>query len=151
MKQATKDDKYRSAAISYGSYIVRCQQRDDLSERVPLKGFFFGSERRERMPVPRSITSSEEHAVTGLVGLLRAFPDSEHAAAWETAIRLYADYHKAIAAYTDPYSMLPAGGLIKSLKLSLQLTLRFLFVWLWVSLRRMLSGVWRPECWASLV
>jgi hypothetical protein len=107
--EATKDDKYRSAAISYGSYIVRCQQRDDLSERVPLKGFFFGGERRERMPVPRSITSSEEHAVTGLVGLLRAFPDSEHAAAWETAIRLYADYHKAMAAYTDPYSMLPAG------------------------------------------
>ena len=106
---ATQDGKYRSAAISYGDYILQCQQRTDLSERVPLKGFFFQDASREKLPLLRSISTPEKYAVTGLVGLLQAFPDSEHAEAWEAAIRLYADYHKAMAAYTDPYFMLPAG------------------------------------------
>jgi hypothetical protein len=106
---ATQGDKYRSAAISYGDYILQCQQRTDLSERVPLKGFFFQDAKREKLPLLRSISTPEKYAVTGLVGLLQAFPDSEHAEAWEAAIRLYADYHKAMAAYTDPYFMLPAG------------------------------------------
>jgi hypothetical protein len=107
--EATRDDRYKSAAISYGNYILRCQQRNNVSDRVPLKGFFFGNERRERIPLPRSITSSEKYAVTGLVGLLQAFPESEHAEQWRSAIRFYADYHKTMAAYTDPYFMLPAG------------------------------------------
>jgi hypothetical protein len=107
--EATKGEKYRKAAISYGDTILRCQQRDDVSDGVPWKGFFFGNARRERIPLPRSISSPEKYAVTGLVGLLQAFPDSEHAEEWRSAIRLYADYHKAMAAYTDPYLMLPAG------------------------------------------
>jgi hypothetical protein len=107
--EATKGDKYRSAAISYGDYILQCQQRDDLSERVPLKGFFFQDASRERIPLPRSISTPEKYAVTGLVGLVQAFPDSEHVEQWRSAICLYADYHKAMAAYTDPYFMLPAG------------------------------------------
>jgi hypothetical protein len=106
---AIENDKCRSAAISYGDYILQCQQRTDLSERVPLKGFFFQDASRERLPLLRSISTLEKYAVTGLVGLLKAFPDSEHAKAWETAIRLYSDYHKIMAAYTDPYFMLPAG------------------------------------------
>jgi hypothetical protein len=106
---ATQDGKYRSAAISYGDYILECQQRTDLSERVPLKGLFFQDASREKLPLLRSISTPEKYAVTGLVGLLKAFPDTEHAKAWETAIRLYADYHKIMAVYTDPYFMLPAG------------------------------------------
>jgi hypothetical protein len=107
--EATQNDKYKSAAVSYGDYILRCQQRDDLSTSAPLKGFFYGNARCERIPLPRGISGHEKYAVTGLVGLLQAFPDSEHAEEWRSAIRLYAAYHKAMAAYTAPYSMLPAG------------------------------------------
>jgi hypothetical protein len=107
--EATKDDKYRSAAISYGDYVLQCQQRDDLSERVSLKGFFYQDASRGKIPLLRSISTPEKYAVTGLVGLLQAFPDSEHVEQWRSAIRLYADYHKVMAAYTDPYFMLPAG------------------------------------------
>lgn len=107
--EATKDGKYRTEAISYGDYILRCQQREDLSKSVPLKGFFFQNASRERIPLPRSISTPEKYAVTGLVGLLQAFPNSEHVEGWRSAIRLYAGYHKALAAYTDPYFMLPAG------------------------------------------
>ena len=109
LHQATKDDKYKMAAISYGDYILRCQQQDSLSEDVPLKGFFFEDAKRETLPFLRSITSDENHPATGLVGLLQSFPDDENAARWESAIRLYGAYLKEMAAYTEPYSMLPAG------------------------------------------
>jgi hypothetical protein len=107
--QATKDDKYKNAAISYGDYILQCQQQDNLSDDVPLKGFFFQDAKRENIPFLRSITSDENHTVTGLVGLLQSFPEDKNVGRWESAIRLYAAYHKDIAAYTDPYFMLPAG------------------------------------------
>jgi len=107
--EATKDDKYKNAAVSYGDYILRCQQQDNLSDDVPLKGFFFLDAKREALPFLRSISSDENFTITGLVGLLRSFPDNDHAARWEAAIRLFAAYLKEIAAYTEPYCMLPAG------------------------------------------
>ncbi len=107
--EATKDNKYKSAAFSYGDYILRCQQQDNLSEDVPLKGFFFQDAKRENIPFPRSLRYDEKYAVTGLVGLLQSFPESENVKKWESAIRLYAAYYIDISAYTDPYFMLPAG------------------------------------------
>jgi len=107
--EATKDDKYKSAAISYGDYILQCQQKDNLSDDIPLKGFLFQDAKRENIPFLRSITSGEKYPVTGLVGLLQSFPDSENVKKWESAIRLYANYYKDISAYTEPYLMLPAG------------------------------------------
>ncbi|MBM4089828.1 MAG: hypothetical protein FJ276_10430, partial [Planctomycetes bacterium] len=72
LHEATRNDKYRSAAISYGDYILRCQQGDDVSNGVPLKGFFYGNASRETIPLLRSISTPEKYAVTGLVGLLQA-------------------------------------------------------------------------------
>jgi hypothetical protein len=107
--EATKDDKYKSAAISYGDYILQCQQQDNLSDEVSIKGFFYPDSTRQNLPFPRSIGGDEKFTVTGLVGLLQAFPDHEDVKKWESAIRLYGEYCKDIAAYTDPYFMLPAG------------------------------------------
>jgi len=107
--EATQEDKYRNAAVRYGDYILRCQQQDNLSEDVPLKGFFFQDAKRENLPFLRSISSDENFTVTGLVRLLQSFPDDDNAARWESAIRLFAAYLKEIAAYTDPYFMFPAG------------------------------------------
>jgi hypothetical protein len=107
--EATKDEKYKSAAISYGDYIVQCQQHDNLSDDVPLKGFFYPDSKRGHLPFPRSIGGDEKFTVTGLVGLLRAFPGNENLKKWESAVRLYGEYCKDIAAYTGPYFMLPAG------------------------------------------
>jgi hypothetical protein len=80
-----------------------------VSEDVPLKGFFYQDAKREHIPLLRRISSDEEYSVTGLVGLLQSFPDDENVDEWESAIRLYAAYYKAISAYSDPYYMLPAG------------------------------------------
>ena len=107
--EATKDDKYKNAAITYGDYIVQCQQQDNLSDEVSIKGFFYPNSKRENLPFPRSIGGDEKYIVTGLVGLLQAFPDHENLKQWESAIRLYGEYCKDIAAFTDPYFMLPAG------------------------------------------
>jgi len=107
--EATKDDKYKSAAIFYGDYIVQCQQQDDLSDDVPFRGFFFQDAERENMPFPRGLGSDEKYTITGLVGLLQAFPDDKNVEKWEAAIRLYASYYKDMLKYTEPYNMLPAG------------------------------------------
>jgi hypothetical protein len=107
--EATKDEKYKSAAISYGDYIIQCQQQVSLSDDVPLKGFFFEDTSRENIPFLRSISNDENFTTTGLVGLLQSFPDEQNVKKWESAIRLYANYYKDISAYTDPYFMLPAG------------------------------------------
>ncbi len=107
--EATKDDAYRSAAILYGDYILQCQQRDYLSDDVPLRGFFFQDANRENIPFPRGLGSDEKYTVTGLVGLLQSFPDDKNVEKWESAIRLYASYYKDMSAYTEPYYMLPAG------------------------------------------
>jgi hypothetical protein len=106
---ATKEDKYKSAAISHGDYILQCQQRDALSGDVPLKGFFFEDAKRDSLPFSRSLGSDEKYTVTGLVGLLQTFPDSTQVKQWDSAIRLYAAYYKDISAHTAPYYMLPAG------------------------------------------
>jgi hypothetical protein len=58
--EATKDDKYRSAAISYGDYVLQCQQRDDLSERVPLKGSFYQDASRGKIPLLREYFDARE-------------------------------------------------------------------------------------------
>ena len=107
--EATKDDKYKSAAISYGDYILQCQQQDNLSDQVPIKGFFYPDAKRANLPFPRSIGGDEKYTVTGLVGLLQTFPDSDNVTKWKSAIRLYGEYCGDIAAYTNPYFMLPAG------------------------------------------
>ena len=107
--EATKDDKYKNAAISYGDYVLQCQQQDNLSEDVSIKGIFYPDSTRQNLPFPRSIGGDEKYIVTGLVGLLQAFPNHENVKQWESAIRLYGEYCKDIAAFTDPYFMLPAG------------------------------------------
>jgi len=107
--EATKDDKYKRAAIFYGDYILQCQQQDNLSDDVPLKGFFYQDTKRENIPFARGLRSSEKYTVTGLVGLLQSFPGDKNVNKWEAAIRLYADYYKDITAYIEPYFMLPAG------------------------------------------
>jgi Glycosyl hydrolase family 9./N-terminal ig-like domain of cellulase. len=103
---ATKNERYKTAAFSYADYIVQCQQQDDLDRDLPLKGFFYRSPDKEDI-LHYSHGGHEHDVVVGLVGLSQLFPES--AATWENALRLYADYYKTIASYTAPYYMLPAG------------------------------------------
>ncbi len=108
LHEAIRDDKYKDAAIFYGDYILQCQQQENLSDDVPLRGFFFQDAKREDIPFPRGLGSNEKSTVTGLVGLLQSFPDDENVERWESAIRLYAPYYR-IWQLILSHILLPAG------------------------------------------
>ena len=106
--KVTSDLKYKNTAIAYADSIIACQQQSDLAGDVPLKGFFYRSVQKDEIQ-HHSHKSSEQEAVVALVQLCEMFPDHANKVNWDRAINLYADYYKEIAAYTDPYFMIPAG------------------------------------------
>lgn len=104
--EATANEKYKIAALTYADYILQCQQTENLDSDVPLKGFFYASSAKDRI-LHYSHRSHEQDAVVGLVKLSRLFPET--APKWKTALQLYADFYKNVAKQTAPYYMLPAG------------------------------------------
>jgi len=101
---ATSDGVYKKDAIKYADYLISCQQQDETD--VPLKGFFYRSPDKEVVQ-HYSHRAHEQDFVVGLARLSQLFPTE--ATEWKKALRLYADYYKAICAFTAPYYMIPAG------------------------------------------
>lgn len=106
--EATQKDQYKNAALTYGDFILKCQQQNDLAADVPFKGFFYTNPDK-RSILHYSHAGHEQSPVMGLVGLCKLFPDDSRKKDWENALRLYADYYKKISVRTNPYYMLPAG------------------------------------------
>lgn len=104
--EATSNETYKRSAIEHANYLLGCQQQEDLSVDVPLKGFFYRTPEKEEI-FHYSHQSFEQNFVVGLVRLSQLFPSE--ASEWKKALRLYADYYKEICAYTAPYYMIPAG------------------------------------------
>ena len=102
------DEKYREAALDFADYIMRCQQQENLSEDVTLKGFFYRDTSRNEI-LHYSHRGHEQEPVVGLVRMAEMFSGSPDVVKWEKTLRLYADYYKQLATYTDPYFMIPAG------------------------------------------
>ncbi|MDR2810382.1 MAG: glycoside hydrolase family 9 protein [Tannerellaceae bacterium] len=104
--QATTEESYKQAAVTYADYIVRCQQQTDLDAGVSLKGFFYRNPSKETI-LHYPHRSHEQDAVVGLVKISKLFPNE--AAEWKQALQLYAGFYKEASAYNAPYYMLPAG------------------------------------------
>jgi hypothetical protein len=103
---ATEEESYKTAALSYATYIVRCQQQEDLEAGVSLKGFFYRTPSKEVI-LHYPHRSHEQDAVVGLAKLSQLFPSE--ATEWMKALRLYAGFYKEAAAFNAPYYMIPAG------------------------------------------
>jgi hypothetical protein len=104
--EATSEEIWKKKAIEHADYIIRSQQQEDLAPNIPLKGFFYRTPDKEAI-LHYPHRCHEQDVVVGLVKLSKMFPTE--AAEWKKAIRLYADYYKAITEYTAPYYMIPAG------------------------------------------
>ncbi len=104
--EATKDVTYKNAALKHANYLLNCQQQENVSTDVPLKGFFYRTPAKEVI-YHGNHKACDQDFVVGLVKLATLFPSE--AAEWKKALQLYADYYKAISAYTAPYYMIPAG------------------------------------------
>lgn len=106
--EATGNEKYKQAALRFADYIIQCQQQEDLTQDIPLKGFFYRTPEKSTI-LHYSHRSHEQDPMLGLVKICRLFPEEDKRSTWGNAIRLYAAYFKQIAGYTQPYFMIPAG------------------------------------------
>ena len=104
----TNDATYKNAAIEHADYLMACQQQENLSADVPLKGFFYRNISKSAI-YHDNHKAFDQNLIVGLVKLASTFPSESKAAEWKKAIRLYADYYKEICKYTAPYYMIPAG------------------------------------------
>ena len=106
--EITDKEKYREAALSYGNYIMDCQQKENLVSDSYTKGFFYKTEEQNNI-LHYDHIGQEQAPVVGLVKLSEKFPDNNKRTKWEKSLEQYKQFYKTISKFTAPYNMLPAG------------------------------------------
>ncbi len=104
--QATGEEEYALDAVTYGNYLLESQETD--LQNCPIIGFFY-RDRSKQYPQHFNHQSREHYFTRALLLLCQTQADHPDQKKWENALRLYADYLKALTAYTAPYGMLPSG------------------------------------------
>lgn len=104
--EATKEENYAKTAREYAGKLLACQEQGQAG--IGLAGFFYRDE-SHRTIVHFNHQAREHQFMQALEALCRTQPESEERSCWESAMRRYGDYLKAIAGNTAPYGMLPAG------------------------------------------
>ena len=95
--------QYARLAARYMDYTLSCQQREGA-----YAGYFC-RDATLQVPVHFIHQSREQLPMQALVALCQSQPDHRQRPQWESAIRLYADYLKAVMPATAPYDMAPSG------------------------------------------
>jgi hypothetical protein len=106
--KATGDHKYEAKAVSLSRLILASQQRRRTDWDIPMTGFFYADTARTRLLHFVHRGRQQAH-ILALTELCQAFPDHPDWMKWYSAITLYSDYLKTVAAYTQPYDLLPAS------------------------------------------
>jgi hypothetical protein len=106
--RATGESTYGEKAIELGEVIMACQQRERMDWEVPLSGFFYRSPAQERL-LHYNHRGHEQAPIVALAGLCEAFPEHMDWMRWYSAVALHSEYLKRIAAFTEPYGMIPAS------------------------------------------
>lgn len=96
----------RLSICKYSCALIACQ--DAGAAKLPFTGFFYRDETK-RIAVHFSHQSREHLFMQALCAACEALPRVPEKARWEKAMRRYAAYLKAMAAFTEPYGMLPAS------------------------------------------
>lgn len=103
---ASGEEEYAKKARQWGDMLLKCQEEGGSS--VPLRGFFYRDESHKSI-VHFNHQSREQQFIQALELLCRTQHDSPDRLKWEEGLRGYGEYLKAIAPYTAPYGMIPAG------------------------------------------
>ncbi len=106
----TGDEQYGSRALAMGEELLQSQQRSFLPGlTTPITGFFYTGPSKERI-LHYEHPGHEQGPMVALAALCDAFPNHRDWMRWYSAVVLHTDYYmKRMAAYTEPYRMLPAG------------------------------------------
>lgn len=104
----TGDDRYAADAREFMDCVLRCQQTDPLASADGLCGFFYRDDTRREI-VHFQHQSREWIYAEALALLASSQPEAERSGDWQRALRLMADYIKALSPYAAPYGLAPAG------------------------------------------
>lgn len=104
--EAANEEEYARAAREYAGRLLACQEQGDAG--IGLTGFFYRDESRKAI-VHFNHQAREHQFMQALEALCRTQPDAEERPLWESAMKRYGGYLKAIAGNTAPYGMLPTG------------------------------------------
>lgn len=105
--RATGNKKYADKAVELARTIVESQQKRAIGSTFPLSGFFYTGPDRDTL-FHQFHRGNDQAPVVALAQLIETLPKHADAKQWRTAIALYVDYQKRIAATTAPYAVLPA-------------------------------------------
>ena len=105
--RATKKRMYADKAVELARVILESQQRDPVGREFPLAGFFYTGPDRDTI-FHQFHRGNDQAPVVALTQLIETLPNHADRPRWYSAVSLYADYQKKIAATTAPYGVLPA-------------------------------------------
>lgn len=104
--KACGDEEVLKRGARMANLVLRCQQQTYPDWDIPIRGFFYDSDRSDR-PLAYSHRAHEQSPVMGVALMAEVAPDHPDAPKWREGLALYAEYIKTIAPYTAPYGMLP--------------------------------------------
>lgn len=105
--RATGKRQYADKAAELARVIVASQQRTKVGTDFPLSGFFWTGPDRDTL-FHQFHRGNDQAPVVALTQMVETFPDHPDRPLWDSALTLYADYQKAMAATTAPWGVLPA-------------------------------------------
>lgn len=107
--RCSSEPAYADTAAEYGNYVVSCQADVRTGDSgFPALGFFYRSPEKKSLQ-HFSHQARDQYYMMALTELCGTQPSHPSAAGWRAAVRLYADYLKALMAYGNPYGMMPSG------------------------------------------
>lgn len=104
--KSTEDKAYLQKAVEWADGIVSCQQKEKTGWDVPLSGFFYRNPEKQQI-FHCAHVGNFQMPIVALAELSELLPNHEKRAEWIETVRLYGEYVKTVARFTEPYSMLP--------------------------------------------
>jgi len=106
-----KKDKYRDAALRFGTLLTQCQETGSI-DGMPLTGFFYTDTSRRHL-LHDHHAAFNEAPMLAYSALCRAIPEAS--APFREGARMYVDHYlKPGSELAAPYDLLPAGVFTKA-------------------------------------
>jgi len=105
---ATGESYYQERAVYHADNLIACQQQELTDWDVPMTGFFYQDLERDVIWHHSHMSYSCMPDIA-LRGMCEVFPDHPLYMKWYHALVLSGEYYKALARYTRPYGVIPAG------------------------------------------
>ena len=102
----TGDEKYKDYAVSFGTFLIRCQEQT-FKDSIPITGYFYENTDRQKV-IHNFHAAFEEAPLIALSMLCNTFPEHENWISWYSAAVLHSEFFmKRGSRIASPYDLLP--------------------------------------------